>query len=50
MLLDGASLPEHLDLFRLANFETTLVGTERFVNAVRQLGLDGIECRELPVR
>jgi len=50
MLLDGASLPEHLDLFRLANFETTLVGTERFVNAVRQLGLDGIDCRELPVR
>ncbi len=50
MLLDGASLPEQLDLFRLANFETVLVGTERFVNAVRQLGLDGIDCRELPVR
>jgi len=50
MILEGASLPEQLDLFRLSDFETTLVGTERFVNAVRQLGLDGIDCRELPVR
>ncbi|MBN1208979.1 MAG: hypothetical protein JXB05_29245 [Myxococcaceae bacterium] len=50
LILEGASLPEQVDLFRLTDFETTLVGTERFVEAVRRLGLDGADCLELPVR
>ena len=49
-ILDGASLPTHTDLFRLSDFETILIGTERFVDAVRRLGLDDIDIREVPVR
>jgi len=50
LLLDEASLPTHTDVFRLANFETVLVGTERFKEAVQRLGLDGILFLELPLR
>ncbi len=49
-ILDATSLPTHTDLFRLADFETTFIATERFVDAVRRLRLDGAEFRELPVR
>ncbi|ATB29627.1 hypothetical protein MEBOL_003082 [Melittangium boletus DSM 14713] len=49
-ILDEASLPSHTDLFRLSDFETILIGTERFVEAVRRLGLDDIDIREVPVR
>jgi uncharacterized double-CXXCG motif protein len=47
-VLDLASLPEHLDLLRLAHCSTLLIVTERFAHAVRRLGLGGIELRELP--
>lgn len=50
LLLDAASLPEHTDVFRLANFATVLVGNERFKDAVERLGLDGIRFEELPLR
>jgi uncharacterized double-CXXCG motif protein len=49
-ILDAASLPTDLDLFRLRNFATVLVVTERFKNVVERLGLDGLTFRELPVR
>lgn len=49
-ILDAASLPTHTDLFRLSDFETTFIATERFVDAVRRLQLDGAEFREVPVR
>ncbi|NMO22611.1 hypothetical protein HPC49_41180 [Pyxidicoccus fallax] len=49
-ILDAASLPSDLDLFRLRNFATVLVVTERFKNAVERLALDGLNFRELPVR
>ncbi len=50
-LLDAATLPGHLDLFRLANFTTMIIATERFVEAVRRLGYEqDIVFRELPVR
>jgi len=49
-ILDAASLPSKLDLFRVGNFATMLIGTERFVEAVRRLELDGITFRELPTR
>jgi hypothetical protein len=38
----------HINLFRLADFETMLIGTEHFVDTVRYLELDAIDCRELP--
>jgi hypothetical protein len=50
LLLEADSLPERIELFRLTDFETTLVGTERFVEAVQRLGLDGANCHELPLR
>ncbi|MCP3168774.1 SitI6 family double-CXXCG motif immunity protein [Myxococcus qinghaiensis] len=49
-ILDAASLPPELDLFRLANFATMVIGTERFKDAVLRLGLDGLTFRELPTR
>ncbi len=50
-ILDGATLPEDLDLFRLAGFMTMIIGTERFVEAVRRLGYEqDVAFRELAVR
>ncbi|MBZ4418087.1 double-CXXCG motif protein [Myxococcus sp. RHSTA-1-4] len=49
-ILDAASLPQDLDLFRLRNFSTVLVVTERFKEVVERHGLDGLTFRELPVR
>ncbi|WP_163996327.1 double-CXXCG motif protein [Pyxidicoccus caerfyrddinensis] len=48
--LDVASLPMDLDLFRVGNFATVIVGTERFMEAVHHLELPGITFRELPAR
>jgi uncharacterized double-CXXCG motif protein len=50
-ILDAATLPQHLDLFRLEDGLTLIIGTERFVEAVRRLGYEqDIAFRELPVR
>ncbi|MCY1019442.1 double-CXXCG motif protein [Pyxidicoccus sp. MSG2] len=49
-ILDAASLPTDLDLFRVGNFATMIVGTERFMNAVQHLELDGLTFRELHTR
>ncbi|QRN96746.1 hypothetical protein JRI60_48520 [Archangium violaceum] len=49
-LLDRASLPEHLDLFRLANFTTVIVASEHLVKAIRRLGFEEVSIRELPLR
>ncbi|WP_095960687.1 double-CXXCG motif protein [Corallococcus macrosporus] len=49
-ILDAASLPTDRDLFRVGNFATVMVGTERFKEAVQRLGLEGITFRELPTR
>jgi uncharacterized double-CXXCG motif protein len=48
-ILDAASLPQHLDLFRLANFPTVLVGTERFKEAVERHAPHCLSFRELPL-
>ncbi|MCP3163796.1 SitI6 family double-CXXCG motif immunity protein [Myxococcus qinghaiensis] len=49
-VLDAASLPAELDLFRVGNFATMMIGTERFMEAVRRLELEGISFQELPMR
>jgi uncharacterized double-CXXCG motif protein len=49
-ILDAASLPTDLDLFRVGNYATVIVGTERFMATVRRLELDGLTFRELPTR
>ncbi|NVJ19059.1 double-CXXCG motif protein [Myxococcus sp. AM010] len=48
LILDAASLPTDLDLFRVGNFSTMIVGTERFMEAVRRLDLEGITFQALP--
>lgn len=49
-ILDAASLPTDLDLFRLANFATVIVATERFKDVVQRLELGEVVFRELPLR
>ncbi|MFY0562962.1 double-CXXCG motif protein [Archangium lansingense] len=48
-LLDAATVPSHLDLFRLEDFCTVIVCTDRFVDACHRLGLDGVTFQPLPV-
>lgn len=49
-LLSLSSIPSECDIFRLANFTTTIVVTERLVGAVQRLGLEDVAFQELPVR
>jgi uncharacterized double-CXXCG motif protein len=49
-VLDAASLPDDRDLFRLANYQTVIVGTERFAETVRRLGFEEVKFSELPTR
>lgn len=49
-VLDAATLPQDVDLFRLRDFTTVIVVSERFVQAVKRLGLDEVVFSELPVR
>jgi uncharacterized double-CXXCG motif protein len=49
-ILDAASMPAEVDLFRLSDFRGMMIASERFVEAVRQLGLDGVAFHELPLR
>lgn len=50
LLLEAATLPTDLDLFRLEDFPTVVVCTERFVEACTRLDLDGLAFTPLPVR
>jgi uncharacterized double-CXXCG motif protein len=49
-ILDVASIPRDLDLFRLLSSSMVLVVTERFKDTVERLELDGLTFRELPIR
>ncbi|WP_309897625.1 double-CXXCG motif protein [Archangium sp.] len=48
--LDAASLPEHVDIFRLADASTIILANERLVDAVRRLELDGVVFKEIEAR
>jgi uncharacterized double-CXXCG motif protein len=50
VILDATSLPTELDVFRLRQGWTTIVATERLVEAVRRLELDGVIFEELETR
>jgi uncharacterized double-CXXCG motif protein len=50
LVLDSSSLPTHLDVFRLEDFSTVIVCTERFVEACRRWSLDGIVFHPLAVK
>ena len=47
-VLDAATLPPHLDLFRLLDMSTLVICTERFAEACQRLGLDGIVFLPVP--
>jgi Protein of unknown function (Gmx_para_CXXCG) len=49
LLLDSSTLPSHLDVFRLEDFSTTVVCTERFAKACKRLRLDGVVFKPVPV-
>jgi uncharacterized double-CXXCG motif protein len=50
-ILDAASLPTTVDLFRLGSFTTLIIATERFVETARRLGYEqDIVFRELSLR
>ncbi|WNG14920.1 double-CXXCG motif protein [Cystobacter fuscus] len=50
LLLDAKTLPAHLDLFRLEDFSSVIVCTERFFATCQRLGLDGVVFQPLPTR
>jgi uncharacterized double-CXXCG motif protein len=47
-VLNAATLPPHLDVFRLVDISTAVVCTERFAEACQRLGLDGLVFLPLP--
>ncbi|WP_141589004.1 double-CXXCG motif protein [Myxococcus sp. AB056] len=49
-LLDTASIPTTADVFRLADWPTLILATQRFVDAVQRLELDGVTFRQVAVR
>jgi uncharacterized double-CXXCG motif protein len=49
-LLAAASLPEDLDVFRLADWSSLIIASQRLVDAVKQLELDGVVFHALDVR
>jgi uncharacterized double-CXXCG motif protein len=50
VILDAASLPTDLDLFRLRQGSTNILVTQPFVDAARSLELDGVLFQELEAR
>lgn len=48
--LEGASLPGHLDVFRLMDFPTLIIATARLVDAVKHLELGGLVFQEVEAR
>lgn len=49
-VLVAATLPADMDVFRLADFPTVVVGSERLMDAVQRLGLEEVDFLELPLR
>lgn len=48
LLLDASTLPNDRDLFRLEDFSGVIVCSERFFDACKRLGLDGVSFLPLP--
>ena len=48
-VLDGRTLTGDLDLFRLSDFTTVIVATDRFVDAVNRFKFEGVVFKEIAV-
>lgn len=44
--IEGNSIPRQADLFRIRNFSTAIIATEKFLNTVKEFGLSDITFRE----
>jgi uncharacterized double-CXXCG motif protein len=49
IIIERSSLPTNIDMFRLGNFPTIILVTEKFVNAVNELEIKGIIFHEVEV-
>jgi uncharacterized double-CXXCG motif protein len=49
-ILAAASMPEDLDVFRLVDWSSLIIASQRLVDAVRRLELDGVVFQELEAR
>ncbi|EPX61804.1 hypothetical protein D187_010423 [Cystobacter fuscus DSM 2262] len=49
-MLDAATLPRDLDVFRLEDFSTVILCSERFADACLRLELDGVSFHPLPAK
>jgi hypothetical protein len=47
--LVAGSVKGHIDIFRVQNFPTVIMATDRFVEAVQELGLTGLGFKEVRV-
>ncbi|MET0401097.1 MAG: double-CXXCG motif protein [Cystobacter sp.] len=50
LVLDEGTLPAHLDMFRLEDFSSVIVCTNRFFTVYQDLGLTGVFFQPLPTR
>ena len=50
VVLDATSLPTEIDVFRLRQGWTTIIASERLVEAVQRLELDGVTFQRLEIR
>jgi hypothetical protein len=41
LVIEYASIPREMDLFRLGNFPTVVLASERFVESVGELNIEG---------
>lgn len=47
VLIDCSSVPDHVNIFRVSNFRTIILVTERFVDAVTSLNIKGAIFKEV---
>ena len=43
LIVDKESVPRNLDIFRLSNFSTIMVASERFVEKIKELKIESVE-------
>jgi uncharacterized double-CXXCG motif protein len=48
-VLDRATLPTHVDIFRLLDAPSHIIANDRFVEAVRSRHMEGVDIREIKV-
>ncbi len=47
ILIDGLSIPDDVDIFRVSNFTTIILVTEKFVETITNLNIKGVIFEEV---